>query len=345
LSGAVKPIPFRTWQFRFVLFALCVVAPLCLSTRCAADDEPAPVESVALDLPSYENELTRIADGAKNAGQIAELRRSLPVTWMVSAGEQRIEVPTAAIREALWSMEKDAKKSGALLQGLEARLRLMRDDAERMGAQREDAASRAAADAKLKEILGRREFNAATGPTEMQLLQARIRRWILQTIIGLFDRLHISQATGNLIAWVVIGAATIVLFVVIYQRLKKTPERAEFRAEAEFVAGDSRHWLQEAMRAAERGDYREAMHCGYWAAVARLEDLRLLPQDRARTPRESLRLLDRNPKEQGFLRAITGRFELIWYGYHPATAEDWGLAKEQLEKMGCQSSTALTGRS
>ena len=83
----------------------------------------------------------------------------------------------------------------------------------------------------------------------------------------------------------------------------------------------------------------------YWAAVARLEDLRLLARDRARTPRESLRLLERNPKEQGFLRAITGRFELIWYGYHPATAEDWSLAKEQLEKMGCPSLTAPTGQS
>jgi hypothetical protein len=328
-----------------VLLALFATALLCVSGRCAAGDEPAPAESVSLDLSAYENELTRIADGAKNAGQIMELRRSLPVTWIVSVKEQRIEVPTAAIREALWSMEKDAKKSGALLQGLEARLRLMRDDAERMGAQGEDGAARAAADAKLKDILARHEFNAAKGPTEVQLLQARIRRWILQTIIGFLDRLHISQATGNFIAWLVIGAATIVLFVVIYRRLKKTPERAEFRAETEFVAGDSRRWLQEAMGAAERGDYREAMHCGYWAAVARLEDLRLLPQDRARTPRESLRLLDRNPKEQGFLRAITGRFELIWYGYHPATAEDWSLAKEQLEKMGCQSSTAPTGRS
>ena len=33
-----------------------------------------------------------------------------------------------------------------------------------------------------------------------------------------------------------------------------------------------RRWLQDALAAAERDDYREAIHCGYWAGVTRLED-------------------------------------------------------------------------
>jgi len=56
--------------------------------------------------------------------------------------------------------------------------------------------------------------------------------------------------------------------------------------------------------------------------------------------------LELHPNEQGMLREMTGRFELIWYGYRPASAEDWSGAKKQLEKMGCrEGSTAPTGNS
>ena len=51
------------------------------------------------------------------------------------------------------------------------------------------------------------------------------------------------------------------------------------------------HWLREARAAAARGDYRAAIHAAYWAAIAHLEETKSLPEDRARTPRESLRLI------------------------------------------------------
>jgi Domain of unknown function (DUF4129) len=98
---------------------------------------------------------------------------------------------------------------------------------------------------------------------------------------------------------------------------------------------DSRLWAKEALAAAERGDYREAIHCAYWAAVVHLEGLGMLKGDRARTPRESLRLLDLHPKEQRLLQEFTGKFELVWYGYRAASAQDWSDARTHLEKMGC----------
>jgi hypothetical protein len=88
------------------------------------------------------------------------------------------------------------------------------------------------------------------------------------------------------------------------------------------------------------------VHCAYWAAVVHLETLGVLKRDRARTPRESLRLLDRHPNEQNLLREFTRRFELIWYGYRPASASDWSEARSHLEKMGCLTpSTAATANS
>jgi len=98
---------------------------------------------------------------------------------------------------------------------------------------------------------------------------------------------------------------------------------------------DSREWARDALAAAERGDYREAVHCAYWAAIASLETRGVLKSDRARTPRESLRLLDPHPREQKLLREFTLLFELVWYGYRPASGKDWSNARSHLENMGC----------
>ena len=59
------------------------------------------------------------------------------------------------------------------------------------------------------------------------------------------------------------------------------------------VGRDWRRWLREAKEAAGRGDYRAAIHAAYWAAMVRMEEMKTLPEDRSRTPRESLRLIDR----------------------------------------------------
>jgi hypothetical protein len=97
--------------------------------------------------------------------------------------------------------------------------------------------------------------------------------------------------------------------------------------------------MREARAAAERGDYRAAIHAAYWAAVARLEETKSLPEDRSRTPRESLRLIRRENPAYAPLSQLTRRFELVWYGYRAATAADWTDAMQQLEALGCQRSS------
>ena len=198
--------------------------------------------------------------------------------------------------------------------------------------------------AKLREILNRSEFREDRGPSALDVWRARINRWIFEHIIALLRWLHISSKTGNYLAWSLIFLALVIVFYLVYRRLSKGEGKAEFVAEGELAASDARRWLAEAMSAAERADYREAIHCAYWACVARLEDLRLLARDRARTPRESLRLLEQHPREQGFLQVVTRSFELIWYGYRPASPADWAATKEQLERIGClQGSDAPIG--
>jgi hypothetical protein len=47
-------------------------------------------------------------------------------------------------------------------------------------------------------------------------------------------------------------------------------------------------------RSRRQGDYRMAIHCAYWAGIARLQDWAHLAPDRAKTPREYLRALTKS---------------------------------------------------
>lgn len=327
---------------RWGILLLAAFAAVCLPCHAQApiDQRISNADSPALDLPSYQTELKQIEDAAKDREKIEELRKSLPDAWTVKHGDQTYSVGTKEISEALRQIQSDSKK--ATLAQLQSRLKFMSQQAEEL-ARASSGTNLAEAKDKLSAVLNRSEFREASGPSAWDVIRARINRWILEHIIRLLSLLHIGQKTGNAIAWGVLFLAVVLLFYVVYRWLAKSTKTAEFRAEVEPRGSDTRHWTQEALAAAERGDFREAVHCAYWASIARLEDGRILPQDRTRTPRESLRLLEQHPKEQRVLQSITRSFELIWYGYRPASASDWAGTKEQLEKIGClQGSIAPT---
>jgi hypothetical protein len=320
-----------------VLAALWSIPSLC-AAQTPTDSNASPA---AMDCQSYEQELARIEASSQNRDEIPQLRKSLPDSWTVKDGEQVYSVSTKEIADALRQVERDPTKAIQL----KARLDAMRRQAEQLSgvSQATDVNS---ADQKLKKILQRGEFQDAGGPSEWDQLRARLARWIFEHVFSLLRFLHISQRTGNAIGWTFLFLAIVALFYAIYRWLTKNSKVVDFRAEVEPVASDAKHWVQEALAAADRGDFREAIHCAYWASVARLEDIRILPRDRARTPRESLRLLEHNPKEQSVLQSITRSFELIWYGYRPVSATEWAGAKKDLEKMGClEASTPPTAPS
>ena len=102
-------------------------------------------------------------------------------------------------------------------------------------------------------------------------------------------------------------------------------------------------WVYAARDAAAHADYRMAVHCAYWAGVARLHELGALSPDRAKTPREYLAALAKSrmvlpetlATRQQALNLLTSRLENIWYGYHHATEADFRDSLAQLETLGC----------
>jgi Domain of unknown function (DUF4129) len=297
------------------------------------------------DLRKYQAQLDRCAESPKNPGELHQLRSSLEPTWFVRVGRVRVQVSTEPITHELRELQVRPQDSAKIIRGLSLRLAAMRTSAAALEAP-EPRENPEEARARLDRILARKEFQGAKGPSAMDLLQARINRWIVEKLARLFMRLHISAKTGNALAWGVIILAFLSLCFMVWRWLSGKPQIAESASAAKVASSDARQWVAEALAAAERGDFREAVHCAYWAAVAKLEDMNVLARDRARTPRESLRLLEHHPNEERMLRGLTTHFELIWYGYRPASPDDWSRVKEELEKMGClRASTAPTANS
>jgi len=95
-------------------------------------------------------------------------------------------------------------------------------------------------------------------------------------------------------------------------------------------------WLQRAREAAGDGNYRGAIHLIYWSAISWLESQGAWIPDRARTPREYLRLLPAQAPQRHRLYALTQRFEPVWYGGRPASAADFDAMLQELEELGCR---------
>ncbi len=74
-------------------------------------------------------------------------------------------------------------------------------------------------------------------------------------------------------------------------------------------------WARLAEERAAAQDWREAIHCLYWAAIVALESRQAWRPNPTRTPREYLRLLRPGSEAQRLLRALTGLFERVWYGH------------------------------
>jgi len=298
-----------------------------------------------LNLTSYESELDRIAESLKRPEQIAQLRKSLPPAWPVRVDDKSVRVPTDWLASGLKELEEQPAKSASGSRELTSRLIAMRKAAAAFE-HGPNLANLEAAHTQLDKILSTREFGAAQGPSPWDLWKARMTRWVGEQIYNLLRRLHLGAKAGNALAWIIVGAAFLALGYWVWKTLSVTNRKRETSPEVAMQSDDPRQWVKDALAAADRGDYREAVHCAYWAAVVHLESLGVLKRDRARTPRESLRLLGPHPTEQNLLREFTSRFELIWYGYRSASASDWSEARSNLEKIGCLTpSTPATANS
>ena len=184
----------------------------------------------------------------------------------------------------------------------------------------------------LAQVLAGREFRnlkrSDQGPSLLERLANRINRF--------FEWLgskHTHAAwVGRALIWgfltlVGVGLAWGLLQMERRWRIRLVPD-SDRPAPTAASARDWQLWLNDAREAAAHGQWREAIHFLYWAAISRLESKKLWPADRARTPREYLALVAADDPRKAGLGALTREFEWTWYGGRPAEETDYQRAKD-----------------
>lgn len=268
----------------------------------------------------------------ENAGTLVA---SIPDQVSVTTGSGEIKVSYKVLKDSLTTFKAaDEKTQPGLLREIREYARAMTAAAE---AYEKNAADTGTAHRKLDEILSRREFKTK-GPSAKDALLARIYYWIARLLSKLVFKGQASFDLMRLIIYLLVGAAATLLLVWTIRRLRRPHEDLLEREIIPFApsARSWRAWLADARTQAQKEDWRNAIHLAYWAGISYLEEHGAWKPNRARTPREYLRLIGKAAAQYPVLAALTRKLEVVWYGYGTAAEADFHEALGQLEKLGCR---------
>jgi len=307
-------------------------------TRASSSPATEPA-SPNYDIASFADELHRLSRALGNhpsKNQMGELRDSLPKRWSVTTSDGAYSISTQRLRNELTSLSAaDAK--------------LWVDNlAKEVGSYSTTATTVAennAARTKLNAILARKEFAGVAPPSAWEILKQRVRLWILRQLLSLFEAVQRHPIGGRIVFWVILVGGVLAIAVWLLRFLAGSDRLAALpRHQPVGVSRTWQEWLRAAREAANRGDFREAVHSAYWAGIVRLQDIGVVPRDRTKTPREYLRLASEpkpaasiaSPAPQKPLADLTSRLERFWYANHEAKAEDFQESLRELEALGCR---------
>jgi len=199
----------------------------------------------------------------------------------------------------------------------------------------------------MKQVLAGRDFRNLEEHTKRDSFMEKLGDW-LNRLFESISKLHANvDWLGPVIVWGFILAVCVGLTWGLLQlerrwRIRLVPE-SDGPAAGAASARDWQLWLADARRAAAAGQWREAIHFVYWAAISRLESKRLWPADRARTPREYLALVTANDTRRAGLATLTGSFERTWYGGRKAGESDYMHAEKLAEGLITGSGATVAG--
>jgi hypothetical protein len=307
-----------------------IVVALLAAVALAAGPATLTPAAVKADLDG----LLAATDGIeRRQADIAAIVKGLPASWRVDVGGHTLELRCDWIRRDLLALAHtpDPKAAAAAIRSRIRRSRADLDACEAAPADRSAERARAAA------ILAAPEFAGVHGPTPFDRLKQRV----LDYLVDLLGRLLGSSdvpAVGRIVIYGLLALAILATLGWVYRTLRR-PAAGEtiLPADAPVSSKNWLVWLAEARAAATRLAWPDAVRLAYWAGVSSLESRHLWPPDRARTPREYLRLLPPEHEYGGPLRFLTSTFERVWYGRETADDMTFAAAVDALERLGCGS--------
>jgi hypothetical protein len=312
-----------------------LLLPLLGTFLWASPPETVPGQSGVFTLHEYMAELDRLDSSVlaldKNDPSIAELLQQVPTVWRVKTDQQTFEISFQWLLSSLIDWQKKSDKTAQNL--ISKRLEHMHSEAASFESLPPDASEKRT---RLNSILGAEEFHNVHGPTWFDRLKERMIRFLL----GLLGRTlgsSVIPVIGNILIYGLIAVAVLLLAYWMYRSIRTSGELETIMPHPLPVSSKEwTLWMAEARAAAERGNWRDAIHLGYWCGVSFLEAQGLWRPDYARTPREYLRLLPTASEHHPTLVALTRNFEIVWYGKQEADATAFSQTLAQLEKLGCR---------
>lgn len=288
-----------------------------------------------LTLDQYRAELDRLLAATEHLDQpgpqIPQLLHHLPPKWTIQAESRSFEVSTEWLRSDLQNLSKVLDPDAVA--SMRLHLRSLRDETE---AYSQPPADISGERSRLNEILSRSEFGGIHGPTWLDRLKQRIARVLEKLVRRIFGSSAIP-VVGKMFVYALIAVAVLALGLWAYRTIRSGIEVEHVVPDADFVsAKEWSVWMAEAKQAASQGRWRDAIHLAYWAGISFLETQGAWRPDRARTPREYLRLMPKSSQGHSTLTALTGSFEIVWYGKRHADAQAFSQTLQELEKLGCR---------
>lgn len=219
----------------------------------------------------------------------------------------------------------------------------MRDDAVRLDSMAKEIAAPAPGDngysvarTQTDRILSQAEFQDVSRPSWYTRLMARIWSFLGRAISGVSSVGRSAPWLGTLLEWgfFLAAAAGMVFFIFrgfSQQRLQVALN--EGRLQQNVWDREATDWAKLADKEASEGNWREAVHGLYWAAIVHLEARRAWRHNPSRTPREYVRLLKPGSAQQTGLRTLTQIFERVWYGFGEIGGSDYERARATYEGL------------
>jgi hypothetical protein len=229
-----------------------------------------------------------------------------------------------------------AADAGLLLKDAARRIELEQAEAPGASSSIPPAISvRAAERTALAAVLERPEFRHADRSLTERVLEA-VAIWINRRLAGLAEYSSHRRWLALLLEWGLVALACMGLgywFVRQTRRARGLQPESASRVENTPAMRSWQRLRQEAEEAARQQRWRDAVRGYYWATIARFESRGQWPADRARTPREYLRLILPGHAHRDDLRLLTRRFESCWYGSDTATQRDCDAARQLFERL------------
>lgn len=316
----------RSPILRALIFALLFCGLL-------AADASVPLGKYRQQLTEIEARVHSLDDHPEQAGKVIA---SIPDQTIVNTGSGEVTVNYHPLKNDLTEFDKAERtaKPHRLEQiknyivGLETAASEYPQSSEDLTASRQ----------KLGQILSQSEFRKVHGPGVRETWLSKLYKWLAWLLSKFHVRGNASFDVLQFVVYALVACALLLLLFWTINRLRRKKEEPPPREILPFApsARSWRVWLEEARESAEKQDWRNAIHLAYWAGISFLESGGAWKPNRARTPREYLRLLSsRNPSYPP-LSNLTKKFEVIWYGDRPALQQDFEDSLGQLEKLGCR---------